>query len=149
MSANYKEIHQASHSLHDKLGHLIRRLNQRMLATFSESLAGFDISNVQFAALEAIRALEPTTQKDIATYIAMEPSNTHSLLKRLRDRKLITIGIDRTDPRRNLVRLTATGQKLLATVTPLEEQVEPSLLEVLTPSERKQFIKLIKKMVDA
>ena len=149
MSASYKEIPHASHSLHNKLGHLIRRLNQRMLATFGEKLTGFDISNVQFAALEAIRALEPTTQKDIATYIAMEPSNTHSLLKRLRERKLITIGVDRADPRRNLVRLTDSGRKLLSTVKPLEEQVEPSLLAALTPSERKQFIKLIKKMVDA
>ena len=149
MSASQKEIRQVPHSLHNKLGHLIRRLNQRMLATFGEKLVGFDISNVQFAALEAIRTLEPTTQKDIATYIAMEPSNTHSLLKRLRDRKLITIGVDRTDPRRNLVRLTDSGQKLLSSVKPLEEQVEPSLLKPLTPSERKQFVKLIKKMVDA
>lgn len=149
MSASYTEVGETRHPLHEKAGHLIRRLNQRMLATFSEKLADFDISNVQFAALEAISDLGSATQKDIASYIAMEPSNTHTLLKRLRDRKLITIGVDRADPRRNLVRLTATGRELLMLVRPFEEQVEPSLLQSLNETEKKQFIKLIKKLVEA
>ena len=149
MSASYTEIAESRHPLHEKVGHLIRRLNQRMLATFSEQLADFEISNVQFAALEAINALGTATQKDIASYIAMEPSNTHTLLKRLRDRKLITIGVDRTDPRRNLVQLSAAGRDLLMSIRPFEDRVEPSLLQRLTETEKKQFVKLVKKLIDA
>lgn len=148
MAAKSDEVAQQHLPLHLHAGHLIRRLNQRMLATFAEKLAGTDVSNVQFAALEAINILEPTTQKEIANCIAMEPSNMHNLLARLRDRKLLSITVDKRDPRRNMVRLTNNGRKLLEQVRPLEALVEPALLSVLTANEKAQFIKLLRKLVE-
>ncbi|MGR8948721.1 MAG: MarR family winged helix-turn-helix transcriptional regulator [Gammaproteobacteria bacterium] len=149
MSASRTGIHHPpAKKLQDKLGHQVRRLNQKMLSIFAENVSGFDISNVQFAALEAIAALGPTTQKEIAKYIAMEPSNTHSLLRRLRDRDLISIEVDELDSRRNEVDLTRAGWKLLLDVRPFEDQVEPALLAALSETERKQFARLIKKLVE-
>ena len=148
MSAKSDEVAQQHLPLHSHAGHLIRRLNQRMLATFAEKLAGTDVSNVQFAALEATSILEPTTQKEIADFIAMEPSNMHNLLGRLRERKLISITVDQRDPRRNVVRLTSSGRKLLEQVRPLEALVEPALLATLTANEKAQFIKLLRKLVE-
>ncbi|MEM7469669.1 MAG: MarR family transcriptional regulator [Pseudomonadota bacterium] len=148
MSAKSDEVSRQYVPLHQHAGHLIRRLNQRMLSTFSEKLSGMDVSNVQFAALEAISLFEPTTQKEIADYIAMEPSNMHNLLARLRDRKLISITIDQRDPRRNRVRLTNKGRNLLETVRPLEAQVEPALLAELSASEKAHLIKLLQKLVN-
>ena len=148
MAAKSDEVAQQHLPLHLNAGHLIRRLNQRMLATFAEKLAGTDVSNVQFAALEAINILEPTTQKEIANFTAMEPSNMHNLLARLRDRKLLSIAVDKRDPRRNMVKLTNNGRKLLEQVRPLEALVEPALLAALTTNEKAQFIKLLRKLVD-
>jgi len=148
MSARVEDMEPVSRSdLHTNAGHLIRRLHQRMVSIFAEKLSGTDVSNVQFAALEAISSLEPTTQKEIADYIAMEPSNTHALLRRLRDRKLISISADQRDGRRNAVRLTKTGGNLLAAIRPLEEEVEPALLASLSASERDQLIRLMTKIV--
>lgn len=64
MAAKSDEVAQQHLPLHLHAGHLIRRLNQRMLATFAEKLAGTDVSNVQFAALEAINILnQPRKRK--------------------------------------------------------------------------------------
>lgn len=133
--------------LHDKAGHLTRRLNQNMISIFTDKMSGFDVSNVQFAALEAISDLEPTTQKEIADYIAMEPSNMHGVLRRLRERRLISIGVNRDDVRRNDVRLTKGGRDLLTTIRPLDDQVEPALLKPLSAPERAQFMELMRKLV--
>ena len=133
--------------LHNKLGHLIRRLHQNMVSTFSEKLTSFDISNVQFAALEAINSLEKCTQKEVADYIAMEPSNMHALLRRLNDRGLISITADRIDPRRNFVQLTKSGWDLLNDMRPKEALVQPALLAKLNKDEQEQFMSLLKRLV--
>ena len=137
----------AENHLHGKVGHLIRRLHQNMVASFSEKLAGFDITNVQFAALEAVSYLGKSTQKEIADFIAMEPSNMDVLLRRLNERGLISIGADRIDPRRNLVQLTKSGIDLLADMRPKEALVQPALLSSLTAQEQDQFMGLIKKLI--
>lgn len=133
--------------MHNKVGHLVRRLHQNMVSTFSEKLAGFDISNVQFAALEAINTLEKGTQKEVADFIAMEPSNMHALLRRLSDRGLISITADKTDPRRNFVQLTKSGWDLLSEMRPKEALVQPTLLSKLNPTEQARFLQLMKKLV--
>ena len=149
MSAVIKRPESRETALHDNPGHLVRRLHQDMLASFTRAMGVHEISNVQFAALKGIAALQPTTQRAVADYIAMEPSNAHSLLRRLAARKLITIRSDRGDKRRSMISLSTAGETLLAELLPLEAQVGPELLEPLSAAERKTFMKLLRNLVMA
>ncbi len=137
----------AGGQLHDSPGHLVRRLHQNMTAAFAQAMGGVDINNVQFAALKAIEALGPTTQRSIADYIAMEPSNMHGLLHRLQQRGLISIRPDPGDRRRSEIRLARPGRALLARLAPRERQVGPAFLAPLDAHEQAEFLRLLRKLV--
>ncbi len=148
MSATVKDTNKAIKvSLHERPGHLVRRLHQNMVAAFTHLTAGYDVSNVQFATLKAIDALEPVTQRRVAAYIAMEPSNMHSVLRRLQARRLISVRANRGDKRRSEIRLTSSGRALLDALEPLELQVGSVLLEPLAADEREVFLRLLHKLV--
>jgi len=133
-------------SLHQRPGHLLRRVHQSMVAAFSRLTAGYDITNVQFAALKAVAALGPATQRSIADYIAMEPSNMHSLLRRLEERRLISIRPDRGDARRSVIRLTAAGRALLHELDPLDARLGPAFMAALDEREQAEFVRLLAKL---
>ena len=147
MAASAGKTKPKSSSLHDRPGHLIRRLHRIMVATFSSVTDAHDISNVQFATLKALDTLAPTTQRNVATYIAMEPSNLHTVLKRLRERRWVDISPDPHDQRRNEIRLTKEGRRVLALIDPLDEKVGPKLLARLNKNERAEFLRLLRKLV--
>ena len=133
--------------LHESPGHLVRRLHQNMVAAFAQVAGDTGISNVQYAALKAIEALGPSTQRTIAEYIAMEPSNMHGLLRRLGDRGLVSIHPDQRDRRRSEIRLTQAGRAMLRRLAPLERQVGPDFLAPLAAGEQAEFLRLLRKLV--
>lgn len=150
MNSHAAEVDQGTTgTLHDSPGHQLRRVYQNMAATFSRLTRDYDISNVQFAALKGIEALEPATQRDVARYIAMEPSNMHSLVRRLEERGLIRMRADRGDRRRSEITLSDAGRAMLAEVGPLEARVASGFLEALSDNERARFLRLLKKLAFA
>ncbi|MGB1882228.1 MAG: MarR family winged helix-turn-helix transcriptional regulator, partial [Gammaproteobacteria bacterium] len=70
-------------------------------------------------------SLEPATQKEIAAFIAMEPSNMHSVLRRLQERGLVLVRQSRSDRRRHEIRLSKAGRTLFSAIEPLEAEVGP------------------------
>ncbi|MFA5682853.1 MAG: MarR family transcriptional regulator, partial [Hydrogenophaga sp.] len=58
----------------DMAGHLIRRLHQQSTQVFVQrtQAAGFDLTSVQFAALDAIHAHPGTDQASVAEMIAYD-----------------------------------------------------------------------------
>lgn len=132
--------------LHESAGHLLRRVHQNMLLAFSQVMHDHDVTNVQFATLKAIATLEPATQREIAAFIAMEPSNMHSVLRRLQERGLVLVRQSRSDRRRHEIRLSKAGRALFSAIEPLEAEVGPRFLAALSDNERVQFVRLLKKL---
>ncbi|MCB2070356.1 MAG: MarR family transcriptional regulator, partial [Ottowia sp.] len=69
----------------DMAGHLIRRLHQQSTQIFVQrtQAAGFDLTPVQFAALDAIRAYPATDQATVAEMIAYDRATIGGVIDRL------------------------------------------------------------------
>ena len=69
----------------DMAGHLIRRLHQQSTQIFVQrtQAAGFDLTPVQFAALDAIHAHPATDQARVAEMIAYDRATIGGVIERL------------------------------------------------------------------
>ena len=74
-------------------GYLIY-LWQRVMKIFQEVFRGQNVTPIQHMAMVAINDLRETTQRRLAHYQKIEPSNIHGNLKKFADRKLISINTD-------------------------------------------------------
>ena len=72
-------------SVLDMAGHLIRRLHQQSTQVFAQrtQAAGFDLTPVQYAALEAIYEYPGSDQKFVAEQIGYDRATIGGVIERL------------------------------------------------------------------
>jgi len=136
---------------HEMAGHLIRRLHQLSTQVFTACIrdAGFDITSVQFAALDAIRLHPGIDQAGVAALIAYDRPTIGEVLNRLIAKGLVERSVSTVDKRARVLRLTAAGDALFNGLLPVVRDLQPQILANLTPIERKQFLALAKKAIAA
>lgn len=128
-------------------GHLIRRLHQQSTQVFQShtQAAGFDLTSVQFAALDAI-ALQPgIDQASLAATISFDRATIGGVLDRLEAKGLVRRTVSPDDRRARVLHLTRDGHKQLAAVRPVVESLQEDILSSLTRAERKAFLALASK----
>ena len=88
--------------LHDMAGHVIRRLHQQSTQVFVHrtQAAGFDLTPVQFAALDAIHAHPTTDQARVAEMIAYDRATIGGVIDRLEQKGWIHRVVSAQDRRR-------------------------------------------------
>ena len=130
-------------------GHLIRRLNQISTQTFSKKVkaAGFDLTPVQFAAMEAIATHPGIDQAGVAARIAYDRATIGGVVDRLVQKGYVERNVSRLDRRAREVRLTEQGEALLQSVLPVVADLQEDILGALTPEERETFKALAAKAV--
>ncbi|EAQ44014.1 transcriptional regulatory protein [Roseobacter sp. MED193] len=128
-------------------GHLIRRLNQMSTQVFSHhvQVAGYDLTPVQFAAMDAVRANPGLDQAGIAALIAYDRATIGGVIDRLEQKGLVTRSISKRDRRAREVALSDMGHKVYQDVLPTIVRVQGEILEGLTDDEQKQFLRLAEK----
>lgn len=128
-------------------GHLIRRLHQQSMQVFQlhTQVAGFDLTSVQFAALDLIAQQPDLDQASLAAAISFDRATMGGVIDRLEAKGWVQRTISAQDRRARLLRLTPEGQKLLADVRPVVLSLQDDILEPLTPKERNQFMELARK----
>jgi len=122
-------------------GHLIRRLHQQSTQVFQArtQAAGFDLTSVQFAALDAI-ALQPgIDQAGLAASISFDRATIGGVIDRLEHKGLVLRGVSAQDRRARQLRLTPDGVRLLVAVRPVVEALQAEILAALTAAERTAF----------
>lgn len=128
-------------------GHLIRRLHQQSVLTFQTQTqaAGFDLTSVQFAALNAI-ALEPgIDQASLATAISFDRATIGGVIDRLERKELVQRVVSEQDRRARQLYLTPQGEQLLAECMPVVKALQNDILGLLTAKERAEFLALARK----
>lgn len=132
-------------------GHLIRRLHQISTAVFMRDVkaAGYDLTPVQFAALDALKHHGGIDQAGLATAIAKDRATTGTVIDRLVRKKLISRTVSPSDKRARVLRLTADGEALLAALTPIVLRLQKDILPGLTKTEYDQFVSLAAKAAQA
>jgi MarR family transcriptional regulator, temperature-dependent positive regulator of motility len=128
-------------------GHLIRRLQQQSAQVFQAKTqaAGFDLTSVQFAALDAIAEQPGIDQATLAATIGFDRATIGGVIERLETKGLLQRMVSEQDRRARLLTLTREGAKLLATCRPVVETLQADILAPLTAKERAAFLALAQK----
>lgn len=128
-------------------GHLIRRLNQHSTAVFQHRLRaeGYDVTPVQYSALETLSHAPGLDQATLAARIAYDRATIGNVVKRLEQKALILRQPNEKDRRAFRLWLTPSGNALLAQVRPVVSSLQDDILAGLTDHEAGTLIRLMRK----
>ncbi|MDH5709091.1 MAG: MarR family transcriptional regulator [Hylemonella sp.] len=131
----------------DMAGHVIRRLQQQSTQVFQAQMqaAGYDLTSVQFAALDAIAAQPDIDQATLAATISFDRATLGGVVDRLEQKGLVQRLVSPQDRRAKLLQLTRKGRQQLAACRPVVERLQADILAPLTAAERKAFVALAQK----
>jgi len=135
---------------------LIRRLHQLSLHQLSTHVffermqdAGYDLTPVQFAALDALRHRPGTDQAGLAQAIGKDRATVGAVADRLQQKGLVTRNISARDKRARELTLTPEGEALISKLLPVVERLQQEILPGLDEDEYQQFIALAAKAAKA
>lgn len=133
----------------DMAGHLIRRLHQQSTQVFVQrtQAAGFDLTPVQFAALDAIRTQPGTDQARVAEMIAYDRATIGGVIERLVQKGWVYRVVSERDRRARELSLTAEGQRILDALVPIVRGLQADILQALDEQERATFLRLARQAV--
>lgn len=133
----------------DMAGHLIRRLQQHATQLFAQrtQAAGFDLTPVQFAALDAIGAHPAIDQARVAEMIAYDRATIGGVIERLEHKGWILRVVSERDRRARELSLTPQGKRILAALLPIVSDVQEEILAPLSNADRIRFLKLVRQIV--
>lgn len=128
-------------------GHLIRRLHQQSTQVFQAQTqaAGFDLTSVQFAALDAIAEQPGIDQASLAATISFDRATIGGVIDRLEQKGLVQRLVSAQDRRARQLHLTPGGRQLLSACRPVVEALQDEILAALSPRERASFLALASK----
>lgn len=128
-------------------GHLVRRLHQQSTQVFQARLqaAGFELTSVQFAALDAVAEQPGIDQASLAATISFDRATIGGVIDRLEQKGLLEREVSPDDRRARLLRLTAAGRRQLAAVRPVVEALQTEILGPLSAREQATFLALARK----
>lgn len=130
---------------HREPGFMIRRLHQIATSIFMEKAKQYDVTPIQFAALNAIERHSGIDQRQIARFIAIDRTTMNIVTKRLEERGWII----RTRRGRRLdLALTSQGRAMLNEVTNSVADHHEELLSPITQKERKTFLSLLERLIE-
>ncbi|GAB3480215.1 MarR family winged helix-turn-helix transcriptional regulator [Polaromonas eurypsychrophila] len=128
-------------------GHQIRRAHQLSIALFMDETAGFDVTPVQFAILNALMDDPGEDQVTLSGRVAFDAATSGSVIGRLEAKGWVRRESDPVDKRRKLLWVTPEGQKVALQMKRAVSKVQSRLLEPLSAAERKRFGVLLGKLI--
>jgi MarR family transcriptional regulator, temperature-dependent positive regulator of motility len=133
----------------DMAGHLIRRLHQQSTTIFAQrtQAAGFDLTPVQFAALDAIYAHPATDQAFVAELIGYDRATIGGVIDRMEKKGWIRRVVSARDRRARELSLTAKGNRIRTALQPIVRELQNDILRPLNDADRARFIDLARQVV--
>jgi MarR family transcriptional regulator, lower aerobic nicotinate degradation pathway regulator len=128
-------------------GHCIRRLQQVAVAIFMQESGESGVTPVQFAVLQALADQSGIDQRTLARVVSFDTSTIGGVIDRLEARGLLTRSHSDGDRRVRLLHLTPGGEALLADLTPSMQRTQKRILEPLSASERKDFMRMMQLVI--
>lgn len=130
-------------------GHFARRVHQLSVALFAQEVGDLALTPVQYSALQAICDQPGIDQKTLAASIGYDTSTIAGVIDRLEARGLVARNVSPQDRRARQITPTHEGLQTLVAVVPRMLRAQDRLLEPLKAAERKEFMRLMKILVDA
>lgn len=133
----------------DMAGHLIRRLHQQSTQIFVQrtQAAGFELTPVQYAALEAIHETPGTDQAYVAKMIGYDRATIGGVIERLEKKGWIRRVVSEQDRRARELSLTEEGKSIRLLLRPIVQDLQKDILQPLSEADQESFIKLARQLV--
>src|SRR6478752_6390365 len=117
-----------------------------LLAAGFES-CGRGLRSYHYRLLAALDEWGPASQADLGRGTGIDRSDVTAALSELESRRLVERSVDPGHRRRNIVTLTSEGVDQLRELDAVVDNVQEQVLAPLTPTQRRQFIGLISRML--
>lgn len=130
-------------------GHLIRRLHQQSTHIFAQrtEAAGFDLTPVQYAAMEAIHEHPGTDQAQVAELIGYDRATMGGVIERLEKKGWIRRVVSSQDRRARELSLTAQGNQIRVAVQPIVQDLQKEILQPLSKADQTLFTRLAHRVI--
>ncbi len=133
----------------DMAGHLIRRLHQQSTLVFVQRTqeAGYDLTPIQFAALDAIHNAPGADQATVAEMIAYDRATIGGVIERLEQKGWVRRVVSERDRRARELSLTPEGLRVLKALVPVVRGLQDEILQALGDADRARFLRLARQAV--
>ena len=140
-------LEMAPETLRRRTGFVIGRLALLMRQRSAARLSSFRLTMQSYAVLCCLAEYGRLSQKDIAARTGIDPSDLVPLLSALQEEIRIFCDQDEADRRRDEVRITGIGTRLMMHASQALDEVEAELLCGLSPEERALLLELAMRVV--
>jgi DNA-binding MarR family transcriptional regulator len=128
---------------------LARRFAQICIAVVAESLAGDDVTPLQYAALAYLNDEPDIDQNGLMARLGIEQSHASLLVEQLVVLRLVERRVSEADRRVRQLRLTANGTKLYRRLRPGARSRQERMLAPLATAEREAFLDQLVRIIKA
>ena len=135
----------SGYRLEQQVGYVLRQASQRHAGIFAARIPEA-LTATQFSTLVRLQEVGPCSQNKLGRLTSMDAATIKGVTDRLIQRGLVDAWLDPKDGRRRLLALTPAGLDLVARAIPAAMEITAATLEPLTPDEREEFLKLLKKL---
>lgn len=135
----------AAYQVDAQIGFLIRVASQRHTALFAARMVE-GLTPPQFAALAKLREIGPCSQNHLGRLIHLDAATIKGVVDRLEGRALLAITDDPRDRRRRTLDLSVRGREVADAAIKVAEEISAATLEPLTPNERAEALRLLRKL---
>lgn len=136
-------------SVWNRPGFLVRRLHQIHVAIFLEEMAEDNITPIQYGLLSALADQPGLDQMSLAEEIGIDRANVADVLTRLESRGLVVRTVSAEDNRRKFCAPTERGLAFVRKYHANMQRAQDNLLRPLKPAERAEFMRLLRRIVEA
>lgn len=130
-------------------GHLIRRVHQVSVSLFMAEAAAHDITQVQFAMLNALLDEPGIDQGTLAQRVALDAATSGAVIERLERKGWVRREPAPSDRRRRLLWITEQGRAAVQALMAPIAHSQARLVEPLTPDEAGVLMGLLRKLLAA
>lgn len=132
--------------LTNEIEFLVARATSLGKALANARLAPLDLRVRSYSVLASVCGADGLSQRDIAEFLCLDPSQIVALVDGLERRALLERLPDPRDRRTKLIRATAAGRKLHAQAADIVRDAEDESLQNLSTAERDQLRELLRRM---
>lgn len=131
-----------------ELSTILAGLGRDATARVRRAIRPLGLGAQQYLVLTQLRDLGHTSQAELASALALDPSNLASTVAELADRQLVDRCRDDTDRRRYALTLATGGVEILRQADTAIAETEHELLAPLDPTQREELYSLLRRMAD-
>jgi MarR family transcriptional regulator, lower aerobic nicotinate degradation pathway regulator len=126
---------------------LLGRANARSHALLADAFAQAGMRGYHFRVLAALEEHGPASQADLSRTTGIDTSDVVAAVNHLASAGFVRRQPDEVDRRRNVISITKPGLAAVERVGRVVDRVQIAVMEPLSESERKTFLRLLAKLI--